>query len=258
MMDPQSSQPNPGTPRELNLQRSAEQFMIGMQRHFDMLAFNLAARQTVTEESYQAKVQEPAMLLVPQFHQNFEQMQAHSRDLLFTQAINDNLQLAVACLNQVHLFLALIKAQKENGGLPPKIQHEVQQKQGDFLRLPLEQKFNLLEEKYGVMSELEDGITSLGMAFQALSRQGGVVKEDQLDEQKELVIEFKKAPDFSSEMELGAKLREMVTVTKTFREGEKISFTDLELQLMLLTTAVFAHQLFSAVATYARRLQEEG
>lgn len=257
-MDQNPSQPNPGQARELNLQRSAEQFMVGLQRHFDMLAFNLAARRTVTEETYTEKAKEPAVLLVPQFHQNFEQMQAHSRDLLFTQVINDNLQLAVACLNQVHLFLALIKAQKENQGLPPEVQQATQQKQQDYLRLPLDQKFNLLEEEYGVMSELEDGITSLGLAFQALSRQSGVIQPAQLDENKELVLELKKAPDFSTAVELGEKLKEMVTFTKTYREGEKISFTDLELQQMLLTTAVFAHQLFSAVATYARRLQQEG
>lgn len=45
--------PEDGLPNRVNLKQIAEMFMADLQRHFDMLAFNLAARQTVQEEEIQ-------------------------------------------------------------------------------------------------------------------------------------------------------------------------------------------------------------
>lgn len=251
-MEPTPNQPNPGQPRELNLQRTAEQFMVGIQRHFDMLAFNQASRQTVSEEAYVEKVKAAGMIPIEKFHQNFEQMQAYARDLMSTQVMNDNLNLAVACLHQVHLFLVLIRTQKKEGKLTPELQKGAQEEHQKFLRTPIDQKFNLLEEEFGVMAELEDGILALARAMQAASRQGGVLQKAQLDDAGELTLELKKAPSFSTAQDLGGRLREMDTVTKVFREGEKITLSDEELQQLLFATASFAHQMFSHVARYAK------
>ncbi|MCC5789741.1 MAG: hypothetical protein JJT75_08900 [Opitutales bacterium] len=251
-MEPSSNQPNPGKTRELNLQRTAEQFMAGIQKHFDMLAFNLASRQKVTEEAYLEKVSAAGMIPVQKAHQNFEQMQAYARDLMTAQVMNDNLNLAVSCMHQVHFFLILIRTQKQEGKLSPELQKAAQQEHQKFMQTPIDQKFNLLEEQFGVMAELEDGIMALAHAMQAMSRQRGVVQEAQLDESKALTLELKKVPSFSSAPNLGGRLREMETVTKVFREGEKITLSDQEMHQLLFATAAFAHQMFSHVARFAK------
>ena len=46
------SNSNGGQPQQVNLQQIAQQFMSGLQRHFDMLAFNLASREAVQEEAF--------------------------------------------------------------------------------------------------------------------------------------------------------------------------------------------------------------
>ena len=84
------SQPNPGQPQQVNLQQIAQQFMAGMQRHFDMLAFNLASREAATEEAYNAHVHATKIMPAAPRHQNFEQMQAYARDLLVRQVIGDS------------------------------------------------------------------------------------------------------------------------------------------------------------------------
>ena len=48
---PESRQPES---RQINLQQVAGQFMGGLQRHFDMLAYNIASRDAVTEEAHKA------------------------------------------------------------------------------------------------------------------------------------------------------------------------------------------------------------
>lgn len=247
-----SDQPNPGQPRQLNLQQMADQFMVGVQRHFDMLAFNLASREGATEAAYDSHCREPRMMPASRAHQNFEHMQAYARDLLFCQVVNDSLNLAVSCLHNVQLFLAFLKAQKEHGAMSPESQRQAQEDHQDFLKAPLDGKFNRLEEGYGIMCELEDTITSLGFAMQALAQQGGIVKEPQLDEQNELRIELKSAASGTSPGDVWRQPENLEVLPRVFREGEKIVFSDPDLQHILLTIALFGHHLFSAVAKYAR------
>ncbi len=227
--------------------------MAGVQRHLDMLAFNLASRGAATEDAYKDRIAATRVKVLPQAHQNFEQMQAYARDLLSNQIVNDSINLAVNCLNNAHLFLAVVKTNKEYGGkMNQEAQQKFQQAQQEFIQSQLDKKFNLLEENYGIMSELEDTITSMGFAIQALAQQGGIVREPQLDEQKELPLELKAAPAGDQTLDLQRQIKELETQHKVFREGEKIHFTDAELQSLLVTVAVFAAQIFNAVANYAR------
>lgn len=251
-MSTDANQPNPGQARELNLQKTAEQFMAGLQRHFDMLAFNLASRENVTEQAYSTRVQATRAMPASRVHHNFEQMQAYARDLLVRQVVNDALNLAIAALNNAHLFLALIQARAEHGGLSPEIQQKAQQTQQQFLQAPLDQKFDRLERDYGIMCELEDCITSLGFVMQVLMQQNGIVKEPQVDSQKELTLELKVAKPGETAEDVWQRPGDLETAPKVFREGEQIQFSDTELQSIIVTMAVYAHQLFGAVAKYAR------
>lgn len=251
----QPKNPGEGQTKELNLQKMAEQFMVGVQRHLDMLAFNLASREAATEEAYVAHAQATKVMPAPPIHRNFEQMQAYSRDLLACQVVNDSLNLAANCLHNVHFFLALVKANKAFGNLSQESQQEAQKKHQEFLKAPLDQKFNRLEEEYGVMCELEDAITSLGFAMQALVKHGGIVKKAHLGDQDVLEIELKVA---KADAEAGAMWRQpspLESSSTAYHEGDKIVFSDSNLQSVLLTVAAFGHQLFTAVSNYARENQ---
>lgn len=250
------SNPNGGQPQQVNLQQIAQQFMSGLQRHFDMLAFNLASREAVQEESYNQRVNAPRIMPAAPRHQNFEQMQAYARDLLVRQVIGDSLNLTVTAMNNAHFFLALVKATNANKDVRPEAQKEAQESQQAFIPAQLDEKFNRLEKDYGIMCELEDSITSLGFVMQILMQQGGVVKEAQLDEQGELAIELKSVEIQNAEVTEGQAQGKLVDLRKVFREGDAVVFSDVELQLVLVSVASFADSLFKSVAEYARSVQE--
>ncbi len=250
-----NAQPNPGQPQQVNLQQIAQQFMAGLQRHFDMLAFNLAARESVQEDAYNARVNAPKVMPAAPRHQNFEQMQAYARDLLVRQVIGDCMNLAVTGLNNAHFFLALVKSTKANSNVSPEAQAEAQKLQQAFLPAQLDEKFNRLEQDYGIMCELEDSIVSLGFTIQALMQQGGIVKEPQVDESGELVLELKTV-QILNEGEADKPQGKLVDQRKVFKEGEAIVFTDVELQLILVTIASFADSLFKSVSLYAKSVKD--
>lgn len=249
-------QPNSGQPQQVNLQQIAQQFMAGLQRHFDMLAFNLAAREGVQEDAYNARVNAPKVMPAAPRHQNFEQMQAYARDLLVRQVIGDCMNLAVTGMNNAHFFLALVKATKANANVSPEAQEAAQQSQKAFVPAQLDEKFNRLEQDYGIMCELEDSIVSLGFVLQALMQQGGIVKEPQVDENGELALELKTVKILGREAEAGKPQGKLVDQRKVFKEGEAIVLTDVELQLILVTIASFADSLFKSVSLYAKSVKD--
>lgn len=254
-----SSQPdntNP-KPQQVNLQQIAQQFMVGLQRHFDMLAFNLAAREGVAEADYDKFVHAPKIMPAAKSHQNFEQMQAYARDLLMRQVIGDCMNLTVTAMNNAHFFLALVKATKAESQVSPEAQNSAQEAQKAFVAAPLDQKFNKLEQEYGIMCELEDSITSLGFCLQALMQQGGMVKEPQLDKSGELAIELKALKVLSRGTEGDQVKGKLVDQRKVFREGDVVFFSDLELQLVLVTIASFADALFKSVSYYAKSFKDQ-
>ena len=118
------------------------------------------------------------------------------------------------------------------------------------------EEHNKLEQDYGIMCELEDSIISLGFIMQALMQQGGIVKNAQLDENGELVVELKAVKILSREAEADQPKGKLVDQRKVFKEGEAITFTDVELQLILVTIASFADSLFKSVSLYAKSVKD--
>jgi hypothetical protein len=248
--------PNGGQSQQVNLQEIAQQFMAGLQRHFDMLAFNMAAREGVQESAYNERANAPRVMPAAPHHQNFEQMQAYARDLLVRQVVGDCVNLAVTGMNNAHFFLALVKATKANAQVSKEAQQIAQDSQKAFVPAALDAKFNKLEADYGIMCELEDSIISMGFVMQILLQQGGVVKKAQVDENAELVLELKAIEIVESETDPGKKQGKLVDQRKVFKEGEVVSLTDMELQLVLVTIASFADSLFKSVSHYAKSIKD--
>lgn len=247
------SQPNPLQPehRQINLQQVAGQFMAGLQRHFDMLAFNIASRDAVTEAAYNRQSALPRIMPVAPAHQNFEQMQAYARDLLVRQVIGDSLNLALTALNHAHFFLALIKISGANSNPSEAQQKEANASQKEFLPLQLDAKFNQLEQSYGIMCELEDSVISLGFILQALLQQKGQVHAAQTDESGELVLDLKTVELTKPQNGETTPAGRLADSRKVFREGDFIYFTSSELQLVLVMIASFSDSLFKSVSKYA-------
>ena len=252
----ENSQPNKGQPQHVNLQQFAHQFMAGLQRHFDMLAFNMVASESVQEDAYNSRVNLPRVMPAAQHHQNLEQMQAFARDLLVRQVINDCMNLAVTGINNAHFFLALVKITRANSSVSPEAQKEAQKTQQAFVPSQLDDKFNRLEKDYGILCELEDSVISLGFIMQALMQQGGVLKEPQVDKNGELVLELKAAKVLSRDATAEKPKGKLVDQRIVFKEGDMLTFTDRELQLILITIASFADSLFKAVSRYAKSVKD--
>ncbi len=252
-----SSTPGEGQPRQINLQDLVNQFMGGLQRHFDMLAFNLSSRERAREEDYDRHSKAVHIMPASKVHQNFEQMQAYARDLLIRQVIGDAMNLAVTCMNNAHLFLSLVKASRDYPGQQTEIQKKAQERQQSFVHAPLDDKFDRLEKEYDIRCGLEDTLTSLGFIAQNFMRQRNKISAGQTDDNGELIVELRAVdPSTVIDPEHPPVVPRMIEIPKVFREGDAVYFDDRELQLILVTIGAFAQDLFSSVARFAKSTRE--
>ncbi|MDA0848775.1 MAG: hypothetical protein O2827_03360 [Verrucomicrobia bacterium] len=249
-----------GHSKELNLRAMAQEFMDGLQRHADMLAFNLASRESVQEVTYKKRSAAPQIMPSGKRHQNFEQMQAYARDLLVRQVINDCLGLAVTALNNSHFFFSLLKESKGSNKFAAGAQQIAEERHQHFLKAPIHVKFDLLHQHYGVRTDQQPTILNLVIALKALIENNGILKAGMFPEgvNPVLEIDLKRLEVEQTKNEDGKAMGRIVNDRKVFRDGEAIVFSDLEIQRTLVTIASFADALFKSVAGYAQSFNKKG
>lgn len=244
--------------QHLNLRHVAQNFMDGIQRHADMLAFNLAARESVQEAAYKQRSMAPRIMPAGKRHQNFEQMQAYARDLLVRQVINDSLGLCSSALNSCHFFFALIRETNASDQVNPEAQKQAEKVHKRFLKLSLEEKFEFLEKEYSVNSNFKETIFSLIIALRALVENGGILRADFFQTNPgQIEIAIKRLKMDEKPEPNGPATGKMIDEIKIFRTGEAVVFSDVEIQRILVTVATFADSLFKSVASYARSVKGE-
>lgn len=246
----QQHEPNKQT---ISLPIIAQNFFGALQRHFDLLAFNLAGTQSVDAEKYNHFSSLTKMMPVAQLHRNFEQMKTFAHGLMIRQSINDLLALVSACMDNCHLLCTLF-ANKKAMETDPKATNElVGRKQEAFVNSALQNKFEVFEKEFGIICELEDGITSMAIALRALMQNNGVVTAGDLDDDGELVFEFKTVQTIQPAQEGDRPEVRLADTRRAFKAGDTIDLTNSELLSMNTTVAAFFDALFKSVAAYGKK-----
>lgn len=238
--------------RTLNLQMISQNVLGGMQRHFDLLAFNLACRSHASQEAYNEKVQRPKLIPFPQAHMNFEQMEAFSYDLLQRNFINDMLQLSVACMDNCFLLLNLIAHKQDLETDPEATNQKVQEEQQAFARKQLHEKFETFEQSFSYITDYEDTLICLGQCLQCMVQKQGIISEAEINE-GEFKFELKKLNN-DAQQGIPAE-KQLEVIEKTFKLEDRIYFAEEELQYIIITVTAFFQELFQFINEYAQERQ---
>jgi len=276
------SQPQPGNGENvLSLQNISRTFFTALQRQHDMLAFSIAGLHTADPKAYEHFSSVSRVMPVPQAHLPPEQMFAYAHGLMMRTTINDLLTLSSECMTQCHLLCLFIREQGKNQRRDPLIEKIISEKQQAFQKKSLQDRFTALEEEFGIVCDLEDGIFSLAAALRVLVR-GGLVTNDDISPDGSLTLEFKAMKDFEvaaeqpqlpeaqPELPPGVTrhgtgdegkpktVARLMDTTRTFKPGEMLNLTDTELLGLNITVAKFVDGLLRSVDHFGRAQLGEG
>jgi hypothetical protein len=276
------SQSQPGNGESvLSLQNISRTFFTALQRQHDMLAFSIAGLHTADPKAYEHFSSMSRVMPVPQAHLPPEQMLAYARGLMMRTTVNDLLTLSSECMTQCHLLCLFIREQGKNQRRDPLTEKIISEKQNVFLKMTLQDRFTALEENFGIVCDLEDGVFSLASALRVLVR-GGLVTNDDITPDGALTLEFKSMKDFEApaEPEKTAEaapelppgvtrhslsdenkpkmVARLTDTARTFKPGEMLNLTDSELLGLNITVAKFVDGLLRSVDHFGRAQLGEG
>ena len=276
------SQSQPGNGESvLSLQNISRTFFTALQRQHDMLAFSIAGLHTADPKAYEHFSSMSRVMPVPQAHLPPEQMLAYARGLMMRTTVNDLLTLSSECMTQCHLLCLFIREQGKNQRRDPLTEKIISEKQNAFQKMTLQDRFTALEENFGIVCDLEDGVFSLAAALRVLVR-GGLVTNDDITPDGALTLEFKSMKDFEAPAEpekateAAPELPPGVTrhslsdenkpkmvarltdTARTFKPGEMLNLTDSELLGLNITVAKFVDGLLRSVDHFGRAQLGEG
>ena len=275
------SQPTPGKGENvLSLQHISRTFFTALQRQHDMLAFSIAGLHTADPKAYEHFSTLSRVMPVPQAHLPPEQMLAYARVLMLRTTINDLLTLSSECMSQCYLLCLFIREQGKNPRRDPLVEKIISEKHQAFVKMNLQSRFTALEEDFGIVCELEDGIFSLAAALRVLAR-GGLVTNDDITPDGSLTLEFKAMKDVDVLAETTADetapapppgvtvhgagdvgkpktIARLSDTTRTFKPGEMLDLTDTELLGLNITVTKFVDGLLRSVDHFGRAQLGEG
>ena len=275
------SQPTPGKGENvLSLQNISRTFFTALQRQHDMLAFSIAGLHTADPKAYEHFSTISRVMPVPQAHLPPEQMLAYARGLMLRTTINDLLTLSSECMAQCYLLCLFIREQGKNPRRDPLTEKIIGEKHQAFVKMKLQARFTALEEDFGIVCELEDGIFSLAAALRVLAR-GGLVTNDDITPDGSLTLEFKAMKDIEApaetspdeavatpppgvtvhgagELAKAKTIARLTDTTRTFKPGEMLDLTDTELLGLNITVTKFVDGLLRSVDHFGRAQLGEG
>ena len=275
------SQPTHGKGENvLSLQHISRTFFTALQRQHDMLAFSIAGLHTADPKAYEHFSTLSRVMPVPQAHLPPEQMLAYARGLMLRTTINDLLTLSSECMSQCYLLCLFIREQGKNPRRDPLVEKIISEKHQSFVKMNLQSRFTALEEDFGIVCELEDGIFSLAAALRVLAR-GGLVTNDDITPDGSLTLEFKAMKDVDVLPETTADetapapppgvtvhgagdvgkpktIARLSDTTRTFKPGEMLDLTDTELLGLNITVTKFVDGLLRSVDHFGRAQLGEG
>jgi len=275
------SQPPPGKGENvLSLQNISRTFFTALQRQHDMLAFSIAGLHTADPKAYEHFSTISRVMPVPQAHLPPEQMLAYARGLMLRTTINDLLTLSSECMSQCYLLCLFIREQGKNPRRDPLVEKIISEKHQAFLKMNLQARFTALEEDFGIVCELEDGIFSLAAALRVLAR-GGLVTNDDITPDGSLTLEFKAMKDVEVPADAPADaavptpppgvtvhgagdvgrpktIARLSDTTRTFKPGEMLDLTDTELLGLNITVTKFVDGLLRSVDHFGRAQLGDG
>ncbi|MCD8298622.1 MAG: hypothetical protein LUD39_02530 [Opitutae bacterium] len=238
----------------ISLQAISQNFLGALQRQFDLLAFNLAATQSIEEEKYSSMCSLTHAMPVANAHMPFDAMKTYAHGLIMRQALNDTLSLAAACMDNCHLLCTLIANKAAMEANPKETNELVGKKQNAFVHSAIQDKFEVFEKDFNITSSLEDAITTLAIALRILVQRNGVVSAEDVDEDGELVFEFKTVQIIKSPAPDGKPEIRLADTRRAFKIGDTIDLTNSEILSLNITTADFFHRLFKAVDSFGAKI----
>ncbi|HEY0255986.1 MAG TPA: hypothetical protein VGC39_00985 [Candidatus Methylacidiphilales bacterium] len=251
----------PVTNTTISLNDVADRYLEHYQRLFDLSIFSLSSFRKANEQDYDEFAQQLIVMPKNTSRMTFDKAKDATETWVLKHILSEALSSVVPLMEDCRTICSLCDYKVSKKDNPTALQAITSKQRQEFLALPIVEKFDLLEKKYGLTSEVREHVQSLLEVTRALLTKDGVVTKEETGGKDELTLKIRSVtlvqgpagPSAGGEQVLSLT-RKIGDNNRTVKVGEKISFSKAEQFGSLVTLSIFLASMLQGVQTYARKV----
>jgi|GEM_PF-540092 len=240
----------------ISLNDVADRYLDHYQKLFDLLIFSLSSFRKASEQDYDEFANQLVIMPKNKVRMSFEKAKDATEGWVLKHILSEALGSVVPLMEDSRTICALCDFKAANSNDSAKLQAITTTDRQEFVQLPIAKKFDVLNSKYGLTSEVQEHVISLMEVTRALLVKDGVLTLEETGNQPEITLKIRSVtlvqnPGPNNEsFNLSRKISDN---TRTVKVGEKIVLSKAEQFGSLITLAIFLSSLLQGVQNYARK-----
>jgi len=248
--------PDPAPTTTISLNDVADRYLDHYQKLFDLLIFSLSSFRKSSEQDYDDFANQLVIMPKNKARMSFEKAKDATEGWVLKHILSEALGSVVPLMEDSRTICALCDFKAANSNDANALQAITTTDRQSFLQLPITKKFELLNSKYALSSEVQEHVISLLEITRALLVKDGVLTAEETGDKSELTLKIRsvtlvQSPNSTNDsVNLSRKISDNV---RTVKVGDKIVLTKAEQFGSLITLAIFLASLLQGVQNYARK-----
>lgn len=257
----------------INLDALSSKLYIQLQHLTDISKFSKIATNCVSEKEFNEYSEFTTFHIANNQVLNFREAKEKFHQWCLKNSFRDCVENLSFFLEECHLVCELLAARKNNQVTGKDLNKIVGPNKKKFHKEGLPKKIKILREKFNVSSPLEEHVISLNTVRNCLVHRGGIVHQNDLNTETELVAKFRELQIVA--MSPDQTVTEVITkpvmveeghhvgirtseFEKHFKLGEKVDFSPKEHARTVFTFFVFAGNLHKLISKMQEKKQGRG
>lgn len=242
----------------ISLEEMAARYLDRLQNIYDMVSYTLAGYRKTSESDYDEFAQQLQVMPRQPARLSYEEVKPASEQWLLRNTLSDGLAIVMPVLEDARTICALCDFKGSGNKDPEQLNEIASNQRAEFLQQEIDKKFEILEERYGIATEVKAHILSLMEITKALMMKEGVLTDEEAEDGKRRLRIRSVQIVQSSSAESSAKpgslnlTRQVGDMERDIEVGETIYFTKAEHIGAILTIGIFVTDVLRGIQAYAQ------
>lgn len=243
----------------ISLEEMAARYLDTLQRNYDMVSYTLAGSRKINESDYDEFSQQLQVMPRQPSRMPFDQAKTASEQWLLRNSLADGLAIVMPVLEDARTICALCDFKASGSTDQEELSKIPANQRAEFLQEELGKKFDILEEKYQIKSDVKEHILGLMEFTKALMMKDGILTEEEAEDGKKRRLKIRSVQIVQTEGEEKSDSPGSLNLTRRvgdaerdIKVGDPIRFTKAEHIGAILTIGIFVTDILRGIQAYAQ------
>lgn len=242
----------------ISLEEMAARYLDTLQRNYDMVSYTLAGSRKINESDYDEFSQQLQVMPRQPSRLSFDKAKIASEQWLLRNSLADGLAIVMPVLEDARTICALCDFKASGSRNQEELNQIATNQRAEFLQQEIAKKFDILEARYGIKSDVREHILGLMEFTKALMMKDGILTEEESEDGSKRSLKIRsvqivQSAAATSDVPGSLNLtRQVGDTTRDIKVGDSIQFSKAEHIGAILTIGIFVTDILRGIQAYAQ------